>query len=101
MPNGRCRVHGGMSTGAKTPEGKARAIAAMVEGRRKYVERLKAEGMPFPWGAKRKIDRPNENERKAALVRKELLKESAGRNRARANSRPFRRALKAQEKRPS
>jgi hypothetical protein len=25
MANGRCRLHGGLSTGAKTPEGKARA----------------------------------------------------------------------------
>ena len=24
MPNGRCRMHGGPSTGARTPEGKAR-----------------------------------------------------------------------------
>lgn len=32
MKNGRCRLHGGMSTGAKTPSGKARAIAALREG---------------------------------------------------------------------
>lgn len=25
MPNGRCRIHGGLSTGAKTPEGRERA----------------------------------------------------------------------------
>jgi hypothetical protein len=28
MPNGRCRMHGGCSTGAKTPEGIARSRAA-------------------------------------------------------------------------
>jgi hypothetical protein len=28
MPNGRCRMHGGLSTGARTPEGKARCAAA-------------------------------------------------------------------------
>ena len=28
MPNGRCRMHGGTSTGARTPEGKARCRAA-------------------------------------------------------------------------
>ena len=28
MPNGRCRVHGGTSTGPRTPEGMARMIAA-------------------------------------------------------------------------
>jgi hypothetical protein len=28
MPNGRCRMHGGPSTGPRTPEGKARCAAA-------------------------------------------------------------------------
>lgn len=36
---GRCKFHGGMSTGARTPEGKAKAIAAMREGYRKWRER--------------------------------------------------------------
>lgn len=31
----RCRFHGGRSTGAKTPEGKARALANLRRGRRK------------------------------------------------------------------
>jgi hypothetical protein len=30
MPNGRCRVHGGASTGPKSPEGKLRVVAALV-----------------------------------------------------------------------
>lgn len=29
MTNGRCPRHGGLSTGAKTPEGKAKALAAI------------------------------------------------------------------------
>jgi hypothetical protein len=33
MRNGRCKNHGGMSTGARTPEGKARALAALERGR--------------------------------------------------------------------
>ena len=49
----RCRLHGGFSTGPRTPEGKARTIAAMVEGRRRLLEKLKAEGKPVPWGRKR------------------------------------------------
>jgi hypothetical protein len=49
----RCRLHGGLSTGPKTSEGKARTIAAMVEGRRRLLEKLKAEGKPVPWGRKR------------------------------------------------
>jgi hypothetical protein len=52
MPNGRCRVHGGASTGPKTPGGKARVVAAMVEGRRKWVERRRAEGRRFTAGRK-------------------------------------------------
>jgi hypothetical protein len=41
-----------MSTGPKTPEGKARTVAAMVAGRRRWVERMKAEGRKFPGGRK-------------------------------------------------
>ena len=52
MPNGRCRVHGGASTGPKSPEGKARVVAAMVEGRRKWVDRRRAEGRRFTAGRK-------------------------------------------------
>jgi len=52
MPNGRCRVHGGASTGPKSPEGKARVVAAMVEGRRKWIERRRAEGGRFTAGRK-------------------------------------------------
>lgn len=48
----RCRFHGGMSTGAKTPEGKTRSIAAMVEGRRQWIEALQAEGLKIPCGRK-------------------------------------------------
>jgi hypothetical protein len=48
----RCKFHGGMSTGPKTPEGKARVVAAMVAGRRRWIERLKAEGKKIPGGRK-------------------------------------------------
>jgi hypothetical protein len=53
MESGRCRVHGGASTGPKSPEGKARVVAAMVEGRRKWVEARRAEGRKFSGGRKR------------------------------------------------
>ena len=33
LMNGRCRNHGGMSTGPKTPEGKAKALAALKNGK--------------------------------------------------------------------
>ena len=48
----RCKFHGGLSTGPKTPEGKARVIAAMIAGRRRWAERMKAEGRKFPGGRK-------------------------------------------------
>ncbi len=31
--NGRCKMHGGASTGPKTPEGRARALAYLVQFR--------------------------------------------------------------------
>ena len=48
----RCRFHGGKATGARTAEGKARVIAAMVEGRRKWLAELKAQGLKAPCGRK-------------------------------------------------
>jgi hypothetical protein len=48
----RCRLHGGLSTGPKTEEGKVRVVSAMVEGRRAWAERMKAEGRKFPGGRK-------------------------------------------------
>jgi hypothetical protein len=41
-----------LSTGAKTPEGKARVLAALTEGRRRWIAQMKAEGKKFPWGRK-------------------------------------------------
>ena len=42
MPNGRCRLHGGLSTGPKTPEGIERIRrATMKHGR--YSQAAKAE----------------------------------------------------------
>jgi hypothetical protein len=52
MPNGRCRFHGGLSTGPRSPEGKARVVAAMVAGHRAWVERVRAEGKNFTSGRK-------------------------------------------------
>lgn len=46
----RCRFHGGASTGAITEEGKARSVAAMVEGRRRWLGRLQEEGQKVPCG---------------------------------------------------
>jgi hypothetical protein len=49
----RCGLHGGHSTGPTTTEGKARTIAAMKEGRARWIAELKAEGKPIPFGRKK------------------------------------------------
>lgn len=45
---GKCKFHGGLSTGARTPEGKARAIAAMRAG---YSRWRMEQHFPFRTGA--------------------------------------------------
>jgi hypothetical protein len=49
----RCRFHGGLSTGAKTPEGRATVVAAMVEGRRRRIAELALEGKKINTGRRR------------------------------------------------
>jgi hypothetical protein len=78
MANGRCRFHGGLSTGARTGEGKTASVAAMARGRRAWIECTRAEadvrstGALFPMGRRRGAewvtDRMRENARAEALV---------------------------------
>jgi hypothetical protein len=70
----RCRLHGGLSTGPRTGEGKARTVAAMVEGRRRLLEKLKAEGKPVPWGRKRGGVNRSAAERQLARASKEYTR---------------------------
>ena len=37
LKGGKCKFHGGMSTGAKTPEGKAKSIAALRAGHARWL----------------------------------------------------------------
>jgi hypothetical protein len=46
----RCHLHGGRSTGPKTPEGIAASVAAMQEGRRRRIAELAAEGRKINGG---------------------------------------------------
>ncbi len=96
MANGRCRVHGGASTGPRTPAGKARVVAAMREGRRKWIERLHAEGKRAPGGRKPASARPSERLQKIAAKRAKRLTASREENRARAEGRTYRRAIREQ-----
>jgi hypothetical protein len=41
-----------LSTGPRSPDGKAKVVAAMVEGRRAWVERVRAENGTFESGRK-------------------------------------------------
>jgi hypothetical protein len=41
LANGRCKYHGGLSTGPKSPEGKARALANLKQFRRpRYLRQI-------------------------------------------------------------
>ncbi|MGX9981772.1 HGGxSTG domain-containing protein [Methylobacterium fujisawaense] len=40
MPNGRCRMHGGVSAGARAPEGLARVRTATLTHGRRTAERV-------------------------------------------------------------
>ena len=47
MPNGRCRLHGGLSTGPKTEAGRARSLAALQAGRRNWLTRRTSSEDPL------------------------------------------------------
>ena len=95
MENGRCWVHGGASTGPRTPEGRARVVAAMVEGRRKWVERRRAEGKKFPAGRKRGERWVTEPMRERARAEAHRLKGGRFTLDRAADARPARGARKA------
>ena len=46
----RCRLHGGLSTGPRTPEGKAASLAARLKGRRRRIAQLALEGKKIATG---------------------------------------------------
>ena len=60
----RCRLHGGLSTGPKTPEGMARSVAAKQAGRMRRIAELALEGKKIRTGRPTKQG-PLAKERKA------------------------------------
>jgi hypothetical protein len=46
LKGGKCKFHGGMSTGAKTPEGKERSIEALRAGWLKWRARVRKDSTP-------------------------------------------------------
>jgi hypothetical protein len=68
MPNGRCRFHGDASTGPRSPEGKAKVVAAMIEGRRAWAERVRAAGGGFKAGRKTGVEWVTDTMRERALA---------------------------------
>jgi len=46
----RCYLHGGKSTGPRTPEGKAASLAARLKGRRRRIAQLALEGKKIATG---------------------------------------------------
>ncbi len=44
LPNGRCRRHGGRSTGPRTPEGKGRSAANLIKARAVLAAKRRAAG---------------------------------------------------------
>ena len=71
----RCRLHGGHSTGPRTSEGKSRTIAAMNEGRARWLAKLKAEGKPIPWGRKKGGRNRSHEEREQEAWEKQCMRE--------------------------
>ena len=45
-----CYLHGGKSTGPRTPEGKAASLAARLKGRRRRIAQLALEGKKIATG---------------------------------------------------
>jgi hypothetical protein len=72
----RCHLHGGLSTGPKTPAGKAASLAARLEGRRRRIAELALEGKKINGGHNggrpRKDGQPVKRDRTRQRILEEL-----------------------------
>jgi hypothetical protein len=84
----RCRLHGGLSTGPISRDGKARAAAAGVAGRARWLRELRLSGQPIPFG--RKPNRPNRSI--------EEIERAAREKRLRRQAREMLRQMRAERK---
>jgi len=57
----RCKLHGGASTGPRTPEGRDNSLSTLTNGHQQWYERMKERGYLFrggwPKGMPRCLDR--------------------------------------------
>ncbi|MGH1592289.1 HGGxSTG domain-containing protein (plasmid) [Methylobacterium phyllosphaerae] len=76
MPNGRCRMHGGASTGARTPEGRERARRApLTHGRRSAAHAAMKQQMRVAFVQLRDMVRAAEAEwREEQRLHREMLR---------------------------
>src|SRR5215472_18649775 len=69
----RCYLHGGKSTGPRTPEGKAASLAAMLEGRRRRIAELALEGKKINTGQNGGRPRKDGQPMKRRTTRQQIL----------------------------
>ena len=86
----RCRFHGGLSTGPKTPEGKAAVVAAMQEGRRRRIAELALEGKKINTGRRSPKPRASPEARRIVALIDQLAEERRAEEAAAAAAAPKR-----------
>jgi hypothetical protein len=95
----RCRLHGGLSTGPRTPDGMAHTLAAMKAGRVRWLAKLKSEGKPIPCGRKKGGRNLPADEREHVAYVRRIGREYRERDLVRRAERKARRAQRRQERR--
>jgi len=95
----RCRLHGGLSTGPRTPDGKARTVAALKDGRGRWLAKLKSEGKPIPCGRKKGGQNRSIEEREQAAYEKRCADDWRDGLHQTRTGRKARRAERRQERR--
>jgi hypothetical protein len=91
----RCRLHGGHSTGPRTPEGMSRTVEALKAGRARWLAKLRAEGRPIPYGRKKGGHNRSIEERAQVAWERQCLREWRDASRQNRSERKARRDREA------